>query len=149
VSGGNALAVGLTLVAGVAGTVQVAVMGRFGTRIGIVPAFAFATALTAAIGLVVLLAARRSLGAYAEAAHQPAWLWLGGLMGGIIVFTITLAAPRIGATATVAIFVFAQFVAAAVVDRYGLFGLDRIAITWPRVAGLALLGVGAALTLNK
>jgi bacterial/archaeal transporter family-2 protein len=148
-SGGNALAVVLTLFAGLAGTVQVAVMGRFGDRIGIVPAFAFSTALTAAIGLLVLLAARRSLGGYAIAGQQPAWLWLGGLMGAIIVFTITLAAPRIGATATVAIFVFAQFAAAAVVDRFGLFGLARIAVTWPRVAGLALLGLGAALTLKK
>jgi transporter family-2 protein len=148
-SGGNALAVALTLVAGVAGTVQVAVMGRFGDRIGIVPAFAFATALTAAIGFVVLLAARRSFSGYAEAVHQPAWLWLGGLMGGIIVFTITLAAPRIGATATVAVFVFAQFAAAAVVDRYGLFGLERIALSWPRIGGLLLLGAGAALTLKK
>jgi bacterial/archaeal transporter family-2 protein len=148
-SAGNAVAVVLTLVAGVAGTVQVAVMGKFGERIGVVPAFAFATALTAAIGTLLLLAARRSLTGYADAIHQPAWLWIGGLMGAIVVIVITLAAPKIGTTATVAIFVFAQFAAAAAVDRYGLFGLDRIALSWPRIVGLALLGVGAALTLKK
>lgn len=148
-STGNAVAVVLTLVAGVAGTVQVAVMGKFGERIGVVPAFAFATAITAAVGALLLLAARRSLTGYADAIHQPAWLWLGGLMGAIVVIVITIAAPKIGTTATVAIFVFAQFAAAAVVDRYGLFGLDRIALSWPRIAGLALLGVGAALTLKK
>ena len=48
-----------------------------------------------------------------------------------------------------AIFVFAQFAAAAVVDRYGLFGLDRIALSWPRALGLVLLGAGAALTLKR
>jgi transporter family-2 protein len=149
VSGGNALAVALTLVAGVAGTVQVAVMGRFGDRIGIAPAFAFAATVSAAIAVLVLLAARRSLGGFADALHQPAWLWIGGLMGAIVVFTVTLAAPRIGATATVAIFVFAQFAAAAVIDRYGFFGLERIALSWPRATGLALLGLGAALTLKK
>src|SRR5437868_13020639 len=36
-SGGNALAVSMSLVAGVAGTVQIAVMGRLGDRIGVVP----------------------------------------------------------------------------------------------------------------
>jgi transporter family-2 protein len=149
VSGGNAAAVALTLVAGVAGTIQVAVMGRFGDRIGVFPAFAFATAVTAAVGLVLLLAARQSLGGYSQALHQPAWLWIGGLMGAIVVIVITVSAPRIGTTATVAIFVFAQFAGAAVVDRYGMFGLDRIALTWPRVAGLVLLGAGAALTLKK
>jgi uncharacterized membrane protein YdcZ (DUF606 family) len=45
--------------------------------------------------------------------------------------------------------VFAQFVTAAVVDRYGLFGLDRIPIGAARVIGLVLLGVGAALTLKR
>jgi transporter family-2 protein len=148
-SAGNALAVALTLVAGIAGTVQVAVMGRFGERIGIVPAFAFATAVTAGLSLVLLLVARRSLAGYADALRQPAWLWVGGLMGAIVVLVITIAAPRIGTTATVAIFVFAQFAAAAVVDRYGLFGLDRIALSWPRTFGLVLLGAGAALTLRR
>jgi bacterial/archaeal transporter family-2 protein len=149
VSGGNTLAVALSLGAGVAGTVQIAVMGRLGDRIGIVPALAFASAVAAGISLLVLLAARRSLGGFADAFDQPAWLWLGGVMGAIVVFTITFAGPRIGTTATVAVFLVGQFVAAAIIDRYGLFGLDRIPLGWARVAGLALLGVGAALTLRR
>jgi len=128
-SGGNALAVSMSLVAGVAGTVQIAVMGRLGDRIGVVPAFAFT--------------------GYADAVHQPWWLWLGGLMGAFVVLTITYAGPRLGTTATVAVFLVGQFAAAAVVDRYGLFGLDRIPVGWPRVLGLTLLAVGAALTLKK
>jgi transporter family-2 protein len=148
-SGGNALAVSLSLVAGVAGTVQIAVMGRLGDRIGVVPAFAFAAAVAAGIGVLALLAARRSLEPFADAGHQPAWLWIGGLMGAFVVLTITYAGPRIGTTATVAVFLVGQFAAAAVVDRYGLFGLDRIAVGWPRALGLALLAVGAALTLKR
>ena len=145
---GTAAAVAVTLVGGIAGTIQVAVMGRFGDQIGIVAAFAFSTAVTAVVGLLLLLAARRSLAGYGHAIQSPAWMWIGGLMGAIVVLAITLAAPRIGTTATVAIFVFAQFAAAAVVDRYGLFGLDRIPLTTVRVVGLVLLGAGAALTLR-
>jgi transporter family-2 protein len=136
-------------VGGIAGTVQVAVMGRFGDRIGIFPAFAFATAVTAAVAALLLLATKRSLAGYGYAAHSPGWMWIGGLMGAIVVLGITFAAPRIGTTATVAIFVFAQFAAAAVVDRYGLFGLDRIPLGAARIAGLVLLAVGAALTLKR
>jgi transporter family-2 protein len=149
VSGGNALAIALSLVAGVAGTVQIAVMGRLGDRVGIVPAFAFASALAALVGLAALLAVQRSLSGYADTLHEPKWLWIGGLMGALVVFTITYAGPRIGTTATVAVFLVGQFAAAAVVDRYGLLGLERIGVGWPRVAGLLLLGVGAALTLKK
>jgi transporter family-2 protein len=148
-SAGNVAAVAITLVGGLAGTIQVAVMGRFGERIGIFPAFAFATALTAALGVVLLLVAKRSLAGYGHAVHSPAWMWIGGLMGAIVVLGITFAAPRIGTTATVAIFVFAQFAAAAIVDRYGLFGLERIPVSSARIAGLVLLGIGAALTLKR
>jgi transporter family-2 protein len=148
-SGGNALAVALSLVAGVAGTVQIAVMGRLGDRIGVVPAFAFAAAVAAAIGVVCLLAARQSLAGFADAVDQPRWMWLGGLMGAFVVLTITFAGPRIGTTATVAVFLVGQFAAAALVDRYGLFGLDRIPVSAARIAGLVLLGVGAALTLKR
>jgi bacterial/archaeal transporter family-2 protein len=148
-SGGNALAVALSLVAGVAGTVQIAVMGRLGDRIGVVPAFAFAAAVAAAIGFVCLLAARRSLAGFADAVHQPSWMWLGGLMGAFVVLTITFAGPRIGTTATVAVFLVGQFAAAALVDRYGLFGLDRIPVSAARIAGVVLLAIGAALTLKR
>jgi bacterial/archaeal transporter family-2 protein len=148
-SGGNALAVGMSLVAGVAGTVQIAVMGRLGDRIGIFPALAFAATVAAGISVVALLGARRSLAGFGDAVHQPAWLWLGGLMGAFVVLTITFAGPRIGTTATVAVFLVGQFAAAAIVDRYGLFGLDRIPVSWSRVLGLALLAVGAAFTLRR
>jgi bacterial/archaeal transporter family-2 protein len=148
-SGGNTLAVTLSLVAGVAGTVQIAVMGKLGDRIGVVPALAFAAVVAASVGVLALLLTRRSLAGFADAAHQPWWLWIGGVMGAFVVFTITFAGPRIGTTATVAVFLVGQFAAAVVVDRYGLFGLDRIAVGWPRVFGLALIAIGAGLTLKR
>ena len=39
--------------------------------------------------------------------------------------------------------------AAAAIDRYGLFGFERIALTWPRGLGILLLAAGAALTLRR
>jgi len=139
----------LTLAAGVAGAVQLAVMGRFGQRIGTVPALAFANCVSAVIGIAVLLAARRSLAGLADAARSPKWLWVGGLAGAFIVFTVTLVAPRLGAFATTGVFLAAQLAMAVVIDRYGLFGLSRIGVSWTRVAGIALLAAGAALTLHR
>jgi uncharacterized membrane protein YdcZ (DUF606 family) len=37
----------------------------------------------------------------------------------------------------------------AVIDRFGLFGVDRVTLQWPRVLGIGLLAVGAALTLKR
>jgi transporter family-2 protein len=65
------------------------------------------------------------------------------------VLSITVAAPRIGTTAVVGLLIAGQLVAATVIDRYGWFGFDRVALDWPRVLGIALLAVGAALTLRR
>jgi transporter family-2 protein len=70
-------------------------------------------------------------------------------MGVLIVFAITFAGPRVGTTATVALLIAGQLVAASVIDRLGWFGVERITLGWARVAGLVLLVVGAALTLRK
>jgi bacterial/archaeal transporter family-2 protein len=148
----TAVVVALAVFAGLAGSVQVAVMGRFGQRIGVLEALTFATCIQLALSVVILLVARAGtggLGGLGGAFRAPPWMWLGGLMGLTVVVTITFAQPRIGATATIGILIAGQLVMGAVIDRFGLFGVDQIAISWPRALGIALLGVGAALSLVR
>jgi transporter family-2 protein len=142
-------AVLLTVLAGLAGSVQVAVMGRFGGRIGIFEALSFSTAVQLVLSLVILVIARGGTGGIGGAFRSPAWMWLGGLMGLTVVLSITFAQPRIGATATIGILIAGQLVMGAAIDRYGLFGVDRIAISAPRAVGIVLLGIGAALSLVR
>ena len=142
-------AVALTVLAGLAGSVQVAVMGRFGGRIGTLEALTFSTCVQVILSLAILVAARTGVGGLGGAFRTPAWMWLGGVMGATVVFAITFAQPRIGATATIGILIAGQLVMGAVIDRYGLFGVDRIDISLPRAAGIVLLGIGAALSLVR
>jgi transporter family-2 protein len=146
---GSSVAIALAAFAGVAGAAQVAVMGRFGERIGVAAALAFSTAVTAALAVAVLVVATRSLHGYADAVRQPLWLWSGGAMGLFIVLSVTFAGPRIGTTATVALLIAGQLTAAVVIDRFGLFGADEVAIGWQRVLGVWLLALGAALTVRQ
>jgi len=145
----NAAAAVVCVFAGLAGSIQVAVMARLGDRVGIASALAFATLLTALLATVILLIARRSLGGIVDAARQPLWLWIGAVAGLFIVFTITFAGARIGTAATVGIIIAGQLVMAALIDRFGLFGSDQIGLGWARLTGLALLAVGAALSLRS
>lgn len=144
---GSAAAVALCVVGGLGGAVQAAVMGRFGDRIGTLEAVAFSTLGTAVIALALLAVSRRSVAGYVEGAHSPVWMWSAAAMSALIVFGLTFASPRIGTTATIGILVAGNLVMAALIDQYGWFGLDKIALTWPRVLGAVLLAVGAALTL--
>ncbi|MGH3002890.1 MAG: DMT family transporter [Gaiellaceae bacterium] len=142
-------AVALAVIAGLAGSLQVAVMGRFGGRIGVLEALTFSTAVQLALSLAILVAARAGFGGLGGAVRAPAWMWLGGLMGLTVVGAITFAQPRIGATATIGILIAGQLVMGAAIDRWGLFGVERIGISAPRAVGIVLLGIGAALSLVR
>ena len=148
-SGATALAAVLSAIAGLAGGVQVAIMGRFGERIGVLEALAFSTVVTAALAAAILVAARVSVSGYADAVRQPPWFWLAGVMGLVVVFTITFAAPKIGTAATIGILIAGQLAMGAVIDRFGLFGLEQFPLEWPRVLGIVLLAVGAGLSLYR
>ena len=146
---GTAAATALALAAGVAGAAQVAVQGRLGERIGSLEAVLVATAVTAVAIAPLLLAVRRGAGGLGSVADAPRWMLVGGLLGGFIVLSITVAGPRIGTTATVALLIAGQLVAATAIDRFGWFGFERIGLDPLRMTGLALLVVGAALTLRR
>jgi transporter family-2 protein len=139
----------LALAAGLGGAVQIAVQGRLGDRVGSLEALATASLIGALLALAVLLAARRSLASFGDAFGSPKWMLLGGVMSALIILAITVAGPRIGVVATTAVLIAAQFTLATVIDRFGWFGVDRIGMSWQRVLGIALLFVGAALTLRR
>ena len=146
---GSALAAGLAVAAGLAGSIQVALMSRLGERIGVLEALGFSAVLTGALAVAILAIIRHSLGGFGRAVHQPWWMLLGGVMGLLIVFTVTYAGPRIGVAATVGILIAGQLAMGAAIDRWGLFGSERIALHWPRLLGIVLLAVGAALSVRK
>ena len=122
---------------------QIAVQGRLGDRVGSLEALAMAAIIGGFLAFALLLVVRRSLSGLEEAVAGPKWQLLGGVFGVIIVFGITYSAARIGVLATTAFLVAGQFALAALIDRFGWFGVDRVALTWPRVSGIVLLAIGA------
>ena len=145
----TAVAASLAFAAGLGGAVQIAVQGRLGDRVGAIEAMATASLIGAVIALALLLVARKSLSGIGDALGAPKWMLVGGAMSALIILAITIAGPRIGIVATTSVLIAAQFSLATVIDRYGWFGVERVAVSWPRVLGLALLAVGAALTLRR
>ena len=145
----SGIAVFLSVVAGLAGSVQVAVSGAFGRRIGVLEATAFGAIGAALIVSALVLITRQGFGGVAAGLREPPWLWLNGLMGAIVVTTITFTAPRIGTFATIGLLIAGQLAMGVVIDALGLFGLERIPVGWERVVGLALLAGGAVLVLQR
>lgn len=139
----------LAIAAGLAGAVQAAVMGELGDRVGVFPAIAFSGIVVVVLSLACLLVVKRSFTGIGDVLHEPAWLWIGGVLSVLIVLAITVAPPHIGVTATIGIIIALNLGVATAIDRFGLFGYDRIPIGWTRVLGVVLLAAGAALSLHK
>jgi transporter family-2 protein len=135
--------------AGLAGAVQAAVMGELGERVGVFPALAFSGVVAVALGFVLLLIAERSFSGMGDVLQEPLWLWTGGALSVLIILAITVASPRIGLAATIGTIIAFNLGVAALIDRFGWFGFDRIPISWTRVLGILLLGAGAILSLHK
>ena len=144
----SGVAILVSLAAGIAGSIQVAIAGAFGRRIGVLEATSFAAVVGALAVLATTAVARQGLGGVAEGFRVPPWLWLGGIMGAIVVTTISYAPQKIGTFATIGLLIAGQLVAGVVIDALGLFGLEKIPLTIQRVVALVLLSGGALLILR-
>jgi transporter family-2 protein len=145
----TAIAVLFTLAAGAAGSLQAAINTRLGARIGTLEAATFQTTLALVLFVITVAVARGSFSGVVSAFRQPAWMWLGGVMGFVIVSAITYAPAKLGTLGFSALYITLQLATAAVIDAFGLFGFERLGMSWHRAAGLVLLAGGAALVLRK
>ena len=55
----------------------------------------------------------------------------------------------VGVAAAIGLVITGNLVVAAMIDRFGWFGVAPIPLDWPRVVGILLLAGGAALVLRK
>jgi transporter family-2 protein len=145
----TAVAVALAVAAGLAGAVQAAVMGELGDRVGVLPAIAVSGIVVVVLSVAALLVVKHSFHGLGDVVREPAWLWIGGALSVLIVLAITVAPPHIGVTATIGIIIALNLGVATAIDRFGLFGYDRIPVGWTRILGVVLLAAGAALSLHK
>jgi transporter family-2 protein len=102
-----------------------------------------------AVGTACLLAyavaARLSLPPAGTLAGTPWWAWIGGALGAFFVFATIVLAGQLGAATTMAWLLAGQFLAALILDHFGLISFAMREVTWPRVAGVALIIAGAVL----
>jgi transporter family-2 protein len=145
----TAVAIALAIAAGLAGAVQAAVMGELGERVGVFPALAFSGIVALVFGLGALLVAKQSVRGLADVVREPVWLWTGGALSILIIIGITVGPPRIGLAATIGTIIALNLGVAALIDRFGWFGYERIPLSWARILGLVLFAAGAVLSLKK
>jgi len=97
------------------------------------------------IGLVMLLARGGSL---AAATGLPWYVYSAGLLGLVIIGTLSISVGDLGLVPALVLITVSQFVVGAVINHFGLLGATLDPIDPGKVAGFALLGVGTYLVLR-
>ena len=98
------------------------------------------------MGAVVVVGDAGRLGAIGGG---PWWAYLGGAFGAVFVFATLVASPRLGVTTTFVAVIVGQVALAALIDRFGWLGVEATALSWERLAALALMCVSLVLLLRS
>jgi transporter family-2 protein len=77
--------------------------------------------------------------------NLPPWMLTGGIIGAFVVLAALSATPKLGAAATVALFIGGQLAMSLVVDQYGLLGVPQRPLDISRVIGVICLVAGVVL----
>jgi transporter family-2 protein len=130
----------LAVVAGVSATIQAATNAALARETGLGPTVIINTIVVAfaSIGLWAAMGAQTTF----LPAGTPWPLYLGGVFGFVIVASLTVVFPKIGAAYAIALMVGGQCIAALLVDHYGLIGMPREPLTLQRAVGAALVAAG-------
>ena len=143
---GSQLLIIVAVFGGIAVALQAQMMGlldkSIGTLEGVFITYAGGGLL---IGLVMVFMRGGNLGAWQSV---PWYAYTSGAPGLIIVGAIGYSAPRLGLVATFTISVSCQFVAAALIDHFGILGATARPLDISRMLGIGLLLAGIWLTMR-
>jgi transporter family-2 protein len=137
----------LTACAGGLIAVQAPINAGLGRSTGSLPAalISFGVGTIALAAVVVLSGKAGGL----DSAFEVSWYYLlGGLLGAVYVTHALIAVSVIGAGGVAAATITGQLTASVLIDRFGLFGLDEVALSPERVIGVALLLAGTVLVVR-
>lgn len=104
-------------------------------------AIMFAIAALVALGLALPLYGHPTM---AQLGSAPTISYGAGLLIGFYGLSATVIIPRLGAASFIAFILVAQLLGAAVVDQFGLFGMERKPIDFIKIVGLVTIVSGIA-----
>lgn len=143
----------MALVIAAAAGITMALQGSLNSALGRITGLWEATFVVHLTGLIfvslmlfVLGVGKGHLGALFSA---PPYVYLGGVLGVLIVYGVVKSIPKVGVAPATTAIVVGQVLTASLVDHFGLFGLNKVPFAWSRILGVALLAGGAWFLLRR
>lgn len=95
--------------------------------------------------LTICLFARYPIPAWTSLSQSSWWMWIGGCLGTLYVWSTIFATPQIGAALTLGLTIAGQMIAALFLDNYGAIGLTKYPASPERIAGVVMVILGVSL----
>ena len=132
-----------SIVAGMAMSFQGVMNTRLSESIGTTEANSIIQGIAFALSLIALLFYRQ--GSFSALADTNKIYLLGGVLGIVITITVMLGIKSLGPTVAISVILISQLLVAAVIDRFGLLGSEKVDFCWNKYVGLGLMICGVLL----
>ena len=76
---------------------------------------------------------------------SPKYMLLGGVIGAFITFTVIQGMNSLGSARAVLLIVISQLIVAYLIELFGMFGVEKAALEWRKLLGMAIAIAGVVL----
>ena len=135
----------IMLMAGLGVPVLAALNASLGKFLGS-PIAAVTILLGIAFGTICIIALITSHISLFKLLEAPRHLLLAGFLMVFYILSITTIAPIFGVGNAVFFVLLGQLISASIIDHFGLFGSNMMAVSLPRLIGIGLMGLGVWMT---
>ncbi len=129
----------LAVIAGAALSMQAAVNGKLGERVGVLKSAFLTFSVGAAITAVLILFIQTPQAA--TLLTVPKWQLMGALFGVPYIIIMVTAVPRIGTAAATVAVILGQLSMGMMIDNFGWLQNPTIALSWQRMAAVPCLAI--------
>ncbi|MEH6626987.1 MAG: DMT family transporter [Motiliproteus sp.] len=140
------LLIAVAVIGGIAVALQGQFMGLMDRQIGTLENVFLTFGVGGILAALLLLAVRG--GNIGQWQQLPWWTLSSGLLGVVIIAAIGFSVSRLGTLAAFTLIVAMQFVTAALIDHFGLFGAEVRPIDISKLSGMGILILGVWLTVR-
>ncbi|MEQ8196443.1 MAG: DMT family transporter [Clostridiaceae bacterium] len=130
----------LSILAGVAMSLQGVFNTRLSDKIGLWEANTFVQGSALAITMTITLLFGK--GSFNNILNLKKLYLLGGVLSVIIIYTVVFSIKNLGTTYAIGIILIAQICSAALIDYLGLFETDKVTFGISKIVGVILMIVG-------
>ncbi|CBL91576.1 membrane protein [Leuconostoc gasicomitatum] len=132
---------------GALSAIQQAINGRLGYLLGSAVASAVISFIIGTVIILIFILVREphSLAKAVPLKTKPFWLFIGGILGSLFVFSTTFLVPKVGAGMTVTLGLTGSILGSMVVSQFGLWQSPKQQVTRIQIGGILFMILGVVL----